>query len=333
MKYLVTGGGGFLGGAVVKVLQTRGDDVVSFSRNQYPELEKSGVCHISGDLNDGIALKNAASGCDGIFHVAAKAGVWGPWNAFYSANVTGTERVIEVCRTLGISRLVYTSSPSVVFHGGDMEGVDEGIGYPDHYETHYPATKAMAEQSVISANDDELATVTLRPHLIWGPGDPHLVARIVARGKAGKLRKIGAEPKLIDSVYVDNAAQAHVNAMDRLTPGSKISGKTYFITNGEPMPVWELVNGILAAAGVQPVVKTISPKLAYAAGAVLETIYKLFRIKNEPMMTRFVARELSTAHWFNIDAARRDLDYDPEVSIDEGLERLQKWFEATGIAE
>jgi nucleoside-diphosphate-sugar epimerase len=272
----------------------------------------------------------AARGCDAIIHTAARTGVWGAYGEYYDTNVVGTRNVIDVCRELGISRLVYTSSPSVIFDGNDMEGADESVPNPGHHDAHYPATKAEAERTVLAANDEALATVALRPHLIWGPGDPHLVARIVQRGKSGKLRRIGKREKKIDSVFVDNAAHAHVLALDRLHPGSPIGGKVYFITNGQPMPVWDLVNRILGAAGVPPVTGSIPARLAYTTGVLLEFLHSLFRIEQEPFMTRFVARELSTSHWFDISAARRDLGYIPEISIEEGIRMLTEWFDRGG---
>lgn len=328
MKALVTGGGGFLGGAIVRALVARGDSVRSFSRASYPALTALGVEQIGGDLGDSAAVSAAAKGCDIIFHVAAKPGVWGPYEAYYRANVVGTENVLTACRAQGISRLVYTSSPSVVFNGNDMEGVDETAPYPEHFEAPYPQTKAIAEQQVLAANGPGLATVALRPHLIWGPEDNHLVPRIIERGRAGQLRRIGQRPCLVDHIYVDNAADAHLQAADRLAPGSAVAGKAYFISNGEPIPLWEMVNRILAAAGVPPVERTISPKLAYTAGALLEKVYGTFKLRGEPRMTRFLARELSTAHWFDISAARRDFDFDPRVSTAEGLLRLQAWLQS-----
>ena len=326
MKALVTGGGGFLGGVIVRMLRERGDQVVSISRSSYPTLAALGVEQQQGNLADRDTVLRAAEGCEIIFHVAAKAGIWGSYDAFYQANVIGTENVLEACRAHGITKLVYTSSPSVVFDGSDVEGGDESLPYPDHYEAYYPQTKAIAEQLVLAANGPPLATVALRPHLIWGPGDNHLVPRIIAKGKSGRLRRIGNRPCLVDTVYVDNAARAHLQAAERLAPGSPVAGKAYFISNGEPIPLWEMVNRILAAGGVAPVRGSISPKTAYTVGVICEGIWKLFKLPGEPPMTRFVAKELATAHWFDISAARRDVGYQPEITIDEGLKQLQQWF-------
>ena len=231
--------------------------------------------------------------------------------------------MIAACRACGVRRLVYTSSPSVVFDGRDMEGVDESVPYPRHYDAPYPATKAEAEQLVRAANDTALATVALRPHLIWGPGDTNLIPRIIARAKAGRLRRIGRRVNLVDSTYIDDAAAAHLIAADRLEPGSPIAGRVYFISQGEPWPVWDLINRILQAAHLPPVTRTIPRGLALLAGTLCEALGHALRLKDEPPMTRFLARELSTAHWFNITAARRDLDYRPGITIEEGMRRLE----------
>lgn len=326
MKALVTGGGGFLGGVIVRMLRERGDQVRSFSRGEHSALADIGVEQFQGDLADRDALSSALDGCDTVFHVAAKAGIWGEYRDFHRANVTGTENVIAACHAHGIGTLVYTSSPSVVFDGRDVEGGDESLPYPSRYEAHYPKTKALAEQMVLAAASPELAVVALRPHLIWGPEDNHLVPRIVAKGRAGTLRRIGTRANLVDTVYVDNAARAHLQAADRLTADRTISGKAYFISNGQPLPLWDMVNRILAAAGVPPVTRSISPKLALAAGCLCEGLWGVLRLAGEPPVTRFVAHELSSAHWFSIEAARRDFGYQPEISIDEGMVRLQKWF-------
>jgi nucleoside-diphosphate-sugar epimerase len=326
MKALVTGGGGFLGKAIVRLLHERGDAVRSFSRGDYPELARLGVQQFRGDLADPEALFRAAAGCDIVFHVAAKAGIWGSYADYYQANVTGTDNVLAACRHFGIGRLVYTGSPSAVFDGHDVEGGDESLPYPEHYEAHYPATKALAEKLVLAANSSSLSTVSLRPHLIWGPGDNHLVPRIVARGKAGKLRRIGNRLCLVDTVYVDNAARAHLLAADCLVHGGAAAGKAYFISNGEPLPLWEMVNRMLACAGLPAVTRGIPAGAAYAVGACCEGLWRILRLAGEPPMTRFVAREMATAHWFDISAARRDLHYHPEISIDKGLVRLKEWL-------
>jgi len=332
MNALVTGGGGFLGSAIVRRLVARGDCVHSLARGHYPELDALHVLQHPGDVADADAVKQAASGCDFIFHVAAKAGIWGRYDDYYRANVVGTRNALDVCRQLGIRRLVYTSSPSVVFNGKDMEGVNESAPYATHFDAFYPQTKAEAERLVLASNSPELATVALRPHLIWGPGDNHLIPRIIARARSGRLRRIGSQPKKIDTIYIDNAADAHLLAADRLRPDSPIAGKAYFLSQGEPVVLWDFVNRILQAAGVAPVTRSVPASLAYSAGWFLEMAYRVLRIESEPPMTRFLARELATAHWFDITAARRDLGYEPRVSIEEGLRRLGEWLRKSPLA-
>ena len=327
-KVLVTGGGGFLGGAIVKRLVQSKDTVVSFSRNLYPKLSSLGVRQIQGDIRDKSAVEAALQGIDRVFHVAAKTGVWGAYSEYHDINVAGTENVISGCLEENVSGLVYTGSPSVVFDGTDMEGVNESVPYPPRFSAHYPKSKAMAEQSVVDASQKGLKTIVLRPHLIWGPEDTSLVPRIIARAK--RLVRIGNGDNLVDTVYIDNAADAHILAADRLEENPQLSGKIYFISQGVPIPLWEMINRILAAAGLPPVTRSISKRAAWTLGAVIEGIYKLLKIKREPHMTRFLAEELATAHWFDITAARTDLGYVPAVSIEEGLKRLKEWLENTG---
>jgi len=323
MKALVTGGGGFLGKAIAHGLRKRGAEVRSFSRHAHGDLDALGVEQQRGDLADSASVSSAVRGCDVVFHVAAKPGIWGDYDEYHRTNVMGTQNVIAACRARGVHRLVYTSSPSVVFDGRDMEGANESVPYPARYEAHYPKTKAMAEQLVRAANDANLATVCLRPHLIWGPGDNHLLPRLVARAHAGQLARIGSRPNLIDTVHVDNAADAHLLAADRLAPGAPIAGKVYFISQGEPVPMWEMVNRLLLAAGAPPVTRTVPVWLALALAWMFETGNRVTGSAREPRLTRFVVHELSTAHWFDISAAHRDLGYSPAISIAEGLERLR----------
>ncbi len=321
---LVTGGGGFLGKAIVKRLVNRGDRVFSFSRSFYPELETLGVSQFRGDLADAKAVSNACKNMDTVFHVAAKPGVWGKYQSFYNANFIGTENIIKGCKSNRVPILVYTSSPSVIFNGQDMKGVSETVPYPDTYHSHYPKTKAMAEKAVISASDDALKTISLRPHLIWGPEDNHLVPRIIARAKS--LVQVGDGKNMVDTIYVDNAAKAHVMAQEALIKNPDLSGNVYFISNNEPVYLWDMVNSILKAGGCPPVKRSISAKTAWNIGACLEWIYRVFNLKGEPKMTRFVANELATSHWFDIGAAKNDLGYSPDISIDEGLVYLENWL-------
>ena len=322
MRILVTGGGGFLGGAICKALLSRGDTVVAYQRSPAPGLVDLGAECIQGDLQDLDALSRSTAGCNAVIHTAGKAGVWGPYETYHQANVIGTQNVIEACRANDVPYLVYTSSPSVVHCGGDIEGGDESLPYAEHFASPYPATKALGEQLILAANDQQLRTVGLRPHLIWGPGDPHLLPRLVARASRGKLSLPGGD-KLIDTIFVDNAASAHLLALEGLVQGGPCCGKPYFISNDEPLPQAQIIAGLLKAAGLEPEIKAVSPAVAAVAGAVFEFTWRLLRLSSEPPVTRWSAEQLSTAHWFDISAAKRDLGYQPEVSINEGLEILK----------
>ncbi len=319
MKALVTGGGGFLGGAIVRKLLARGDTVRSFTRSAYPWLAELGVEQVHGDLGNLADARTAVAGCDVVFHVAAKAGVWGRYPDYFATNVVGTRKVIDACRQAGVTRLVYTSTPSVVHTGRDLEGATETLPYATRFLAHYPATKALAEAVVLAANGPTLGTVALRPHLIWGPGDPHLIPRVIARAQAGKLRRIGARPITVDVTYVDNAADAHLNAADRL---AVCGGKAYFISNDEPLLLWNFLNRILKDAGLPEVTRSVPTTVAKVGTFALEGVYRMLRLRAEPPTTRFVVSQLSTSHWYDIAAARRDLGYAPAVSVEEGLRRL-----------
>lgn len=330
MKILVTGGGGFLGQALCRGLVERGHDVASFNRGHYPALDALGVRQVRGDLGDDDAVCEAAKGVDAIFHNAAKAGAWGSYESYYEANVIGTRHVLEACMVHGIEKLVYTSTPSVTHratHPVEGLGADE-VPYGENFQAPYATTKAIAEKEVLGANGGELAngknlaTIALRPRLIWGPGDQQILPRLVERAQAGRLRIVGDGNNKVDTTYIDNAAQAHFDAFDHLAPGSACAGKAYFISNGEPWPMRELLNALLAAAGAPRVDKTLSFKAAYRIGAVCEALWKTLPLKGEPPMTRFLAEQLSTAHWYSMEPARRDFGYVPRVSMQEGMRRL-----------
>jgi nucleoside-diphosphate-sugar epimerase len=323
MYALVTGGGGFLGRYIVEQLVARADRVRSYSRQRYPELSALGVDQRSGDLKDADALRAACDGIDTVFHVAAVAGVWGPWLHYYEPNTVGTQNVIEACRSAGVSRLVFTSSPSVVFDGRPHENADESLPYPPRYLCHYPHTKALAEQAALAANSAELATVCLRPHLIWGPRDPHLIPRIVERAARGRLRRVGDGSNRISVSYVENVAHAHLQACDALASGARIGGRSYFINEPDPVNLWDFLDDLLARAAIQPLTRAVSAKTAYRLGATLEAVYRLLRRSTEPPMTRFVALQLSTSHWYSVAAAQRDFGYRPLVEMQEGLNRME----------
>lgn len=323
MRAFVTGGAGFLGSAIVRRLLARGDDVRSFSRGAHPELEALGAETWRGDIADAQRVSRALRGSDVVFHLAARVGGWGSRSDYWQTNVVGTANLIEACRSQGVSKIVFTSTPSVVHTGRDIEGGDETLPYARNFEAPYPETKAEAERLVLAANDADLSTVALRPHLVWGPGDNQLIPRLLERARAGRLRLVGGGEKLVDATYVDNAADAHLLAADLLGPGAACAGRAYFIAQGEPRPARDLINGVLAAAGLPPVTRSIPSRVAWLVGVVSELVFSALRRTDEPPLTRFAAAQLGTAHWYDLTAARRDLGYAPSISTEEGLRRLR----------
>jgi len=321
---MVTGGGGFLGKAIVNKLLEKQISVTSFSRAFYPELEKKGVAQIQGDLVSKTDVETALDKMDVVFHVAAKPGIWGPYETFFQANVTGTRNVISACLKNKVKQLIYTSSPSVIFDEFDMENVDESVSYPEKYLAPYPETKAMAEKLVKNAVKKGLNAIIIRPHLIWGPEDNHLVPGIIRRAKS--LKRVGRKDDLVDTIYVDNAADAHILAFEKLLENPSLSGNVYFVSQDEPVSKWAMANAFLDAAGYPPIKGHISAKTAYIAGSIFEVVYRLFQIKKDPPMTRFAAKELATSHWFNISKAKEELGYRPRVSTEQGLKKLKRWF-------
>jgi nucleoside-diphosphate-sugar epimerase len=325
MKILVTGGGGFLGQALCRGLRARGHEVVSFNRGHYAELDAIGVQQVRGDLASRDAVLAAAEGCDAVIHNAAKAGAWGPYAEFHAANVAGTDHVLAACRAHGIARLVYTSTPSVTHRATfPVAGLGaDAVPYGEGLKSPYAQTKKIAEQRALAANDATLAVVALRPRLIWGLGDNQLLPRLVERARSGRLRLVGEGDNLVDTTYVDNAADAHLAALEALAPGAACAGRAYFISNGEPRTMRETVNALLAAVGAPTVARRIPFRAAYAIGAACEGLWATLPLRGEPPMTRFLAEQLVTTHWYDMAPARRDFGYVPRVSFDEGLARLR----------
>lgn len=323
MHALVTGGGGFLGLYIVEQLAARGDCVRVFCRGRYGRLEELGVETVQGDVRDAQAVARACAGVEAVFHTAAIPGIWGPWKHFHAVNTLGTGHVIQACRRQGVAKLIYTSSPSVVFDGAPHENVDEARAYPTRYLCHYPRSKMLAERAVLAANGaDGLATVSLRPHLIWGPRDNHLIPRLIARARSGRLRRVGDGTNLISMSYVENAAAAHLQAADALKPGSPVAGQAYFINEPEPVNLWCWIDEILALAGLPPVRRSISLPAAYRLGAACEAVYRALFLPGEPPLTRFLALQLGSSHYYSIAKARRDFGYEPRVTVSEGMRRL-----------
>jgi nucleoside-diphosphate-sugar epimerase len=322
VKALVTGAGGFLGQYVVEQLLERGDRVRALVRRDHPALAQLGVELVYGDIRNADEVARACEGVGIVYHTAAIASLWGPWKLFYETNVLGTRHVIQACRKHQVPKLVFTSSPSVTFDGQDQVNADESAPYPKRWLAHYPRSKALAEQEVLIANDDELATCALRPHLIWGPRDQHLIPRLLARARSGQLRQVGDGQNFVDTIYVENAARAHLQAGDALRPGAPVAGRAYFLSQGEPVNCWGWINEILCLAAIPPVNRRISLRVAYTAGAILETLWSLTGKTSEPRMTRFLALQLARHHYFDIHRAQNDFGYRPIVSMEEGMRRL-----------
>jgi nucleoside-diphosphate-sugar epimerase len=323
---LVTGGGGFVGSVIVRLLRERGCNVISASRNKYPELEKMGVLSRVGDISDPLFVDQICKGVDTVFHTAAKAGIWGGWSEYEKTNVDGTKNVISGCRKGGVKRLVYTSTPSVVFDRSDIVNGDESLPYPATFLCNYPKSKVIAEQMVLQANDSSLCTCAIRPHLIWGPHDPHLIPRLIERGKSRSLKIIGSGENLVDITYVDNVAHAHVLAAENMGKSSKIGGQAYFIGQERPVNLWEWINELYRDLDIEVVERRVSFRLAYIIGAILEKAYALLSISKEPKMTRFLAEQLARSHCFSHAKAEKDFGYKPIVSLEEGHKRLMKWL-------
>jgi nucleoside-diphosphate-sugar epimerase len=334
MSTLVTGGTGFLGRRLVERLLTQGREVAVLARRPAPDLEKRGVRFVRASLEDAAAVKAACVGMTTVFHPAARVGVWGRYDDFFRTNVLGTRALLAGCRRHGVSQLVYTSTPSVVYNGRGLAGADESLPLTTKCPSPYPLTKAIAEREVLAANTPELRTVALRPHLIWGVGDPHLVPRVLTRARAGRLRIVGSGHNRVDMVHVENAVDAHLLAETAISgqPSvvSSAAGHAYFITNGEPVVLWDWINGLLTALGEPPVTKTISLRAASTIGAVCESLWRVLPLKGEPPMTRFIAAELAKDHWFDLTAARRDLGYIPRVTMAQGTAELVSYYQAAG---
>jgi nucleoside-diphosphate-sugar epimerase len=330
MHALVTGGSGFLGRYIVERLAARGNRVRSLSRRAPDDLASLGVDVVSGDIRDAETVGDACRGVDTVFHVAALPGVWGDPSEFHDINVVGTRNVLAGCRAHGVRRLIYTSSPSVVYDGRPHTGADESLQYAAAFLCAYPQTKAIAERAVLDAHGTgRLAAVALRPHLIFGPRDPHLLRRVVQRAAAGKLRRVGDGTNQVSVSYVENVADAHLKACDALTPAAACAGKAYFINEPQPVNLWDFINDVLQRAGLPAVTRTVSAGTAWRIGSALELAYRLLRLRGEPPMTRFMASQLSTSHWYDMSAATRDFGYDPQISLEEGLRRtepeLRRW--------
>ena len=329
-KIAVTGGGGFIGKALVKALVQRDCEVVVIGRNPYPELSALGVQCLQGDIRDNSFLDQAVAGCATVFHVAAKAGIWGPRREYFAINTQGTDNVVAACRKNGVRHLVYTSTPSVVFDRTDIAGGDESLPYAQQTLCHYAASKIAAEQAVLQANDGQLRTVAIRPHLVWGPGDQQLIPRLLARGRAGQLKIVGDGTNRVDIAYIDNVVHAHLLAAENLQGTATAAGLSFFIGQREPVVLWDWINTLFAQMGIAPVSKRIPFPLAYTVGGLLELVATLRQDHHEPRMTRFLAHQLAQSHWFSHQRAEEVLGYREVVATSTGIERLVSWLQGNG---
>ena len=324
MRVFITGGGGFLGTYIVQRLVKRGYSVTNYSRSSYPHLTELGVHCIQGDLGDLDKLKLVMQDHDICFHVASKVAMWGRKEDFHHTNVVGTENIIKACQHNHISKLIYTSTPSVVFGEHGFRGDNEDLPYPTRSYSRYGKSKAHAEERVLNAATKDFYTVALRPHLVFGPGDQNLIPRLIDAAKKKKLKIVGSGENKVDVLYVENAADAHICAMDTLLDNpSSISGQAFFLGQG-PVKLWSFINDILELQKLDPIKKKINAKMAFKVGLFFEWFSMLFRIYNwNPPMTRFVALQLSEDHYYDHSRANKLLKWTPKVDIQEALSYLR----------
>lgn len=323
LKFVVTGGGGFVGKALCKRLVSMGHQVHSLSRKLYAEHQSMGVQAHACDLAqiNPKTLANLFSGAQAVFHVAAKIDMWGSYDDFYRANVLATQNVIDACKLAEVKKLIFTSSPSVIACPKDLCGVDESFPYPERFEAFYPLTKAEAEKLVLAANSSELKTIALRPKLIFGPGDTNLIPHVVAKAKSGKLKRIGDGLNLTDLTFIDDCVEAHILAWQALDKNPAACGKTYFISQGEPVKLWEWIDQVLMRSGMRPLKSAVPEKIARLVAFLAESICKYVLPGKEPFLSRFLISEMCRDHYFNIAAAKRELGYAPRYTVAQALER------------
>ena len=318
MKCLVTGGGGFLGREITERLLARGDEVTSISRSVHPELESLGARSLAIELNESAPLLAALQGIDVVFHTAAKAGIGGSRKEYWRTNFAGTLNLLELCQRASVAKFVFTSSPSVTFDGQDHVRASNNLPYAKHFLAAYPASKAAAERVVLQANGHGgLQTVALRPHLILGVRDPHLVPRIIERARSGALRIVGSGDNEVTLCAVENAAHAHLLAADALNKDAPHAGRAYFIGQEQPVLLWPWIQELLTRLGIAPPGRRISAGAASALGALCEITWSALGRKSDPPMTRFLAAQLSRSHSYDMAPARRDFGYREIVALEQ----------------
>jgi nucleoside-diphosphate-sugar epimerase len=321
VKAFITGGGGFLGTAIARILVARGDEVTSYSRARHAHLEALGVRCIPGDVTDHDAVLAAMRGSEIVFHTAAKAGVWGPRSEYEHVNVTGTRAVMRAAVETRVRGVVHTSSPSVCFDGKDHILARNDLPLARTFLCEYPRTKAESERIALLTNRaNDVATCALRPHLIFGPNDPHLLPRIIERARSHRLKIVGDGTNQVGLTYIDNAAHAHVDAADRLDPHAPHAGHAYFITQEEPVVLWTWIADLLHRLGIEPPRTHISERTALRVGTVAESIWRLLRRRSDPPMTRFVALQLARTHTYDMTSAKRDFGYVERVNLHDATE-------------
>ena len=323
MKVLVTGSSSLLGGQIVRQLVQRGDTVTVMQRKPAAVAGELGLEQHLGDVVDPEVAAQAVAGVDTVIHLAARVGVVGTREQFFSTNVVGTRVMLAAAQAAGVQRFVFVSSPSVAHTGAALAGHGADAADPRHAKGEYSKSKALAEQEVLAADGDGITTIAVRPHLVWGPGDTQLVGRIVERAQQGRLALVAGGRPLIDTTYLDNAADAVIAAADRADVGH---GRAFIVSNGEPRTVEEMVTRICLAAGERPPTRSVPRRLAWLAGAVAETAWKVNGRDDDPPMTRFLAGQLGTAHWFDLRETQDVLQWQPKVSLDEGFARLTASF-------
>ena len=320
MRVLVTGASGMLGRATAQALVDRGDDVCVLQRRP----SGLGCREVLGDVADPAVVRKAVRGQDAVVHLAAKVDVVGAWSEYAHANIVGTRQVVDGCLDAGVGRLVHVSTPSVAHTGRPLVGEGAAPADPAGALGHYSRSKAIAEQLALAADSAALAVLVVRPHLVWGPGDTQLVERIVSRAEAGRLPLLGTGAALIDTTYVDNASAALVASVDACGPAH---GQPLVVTNGEPRPVQEVLASLCRAAGVPPPRVRVPAWAARLAGTAVDAAWTIGRRRDTPPITRFLAEQLTTAHWFDQRHTRAVLRWRPEVDLDTGFDRLAQWYE------